>query len=270
MLMGLALLAIWTIGALLFITDPGNRSTRWASAVAFIGGFGFLSGTLNEEIRPLLIQISFFEGWMLEFLLQLSVLASFFCQTGLPYTFLMFAIASGGGLKGKRGKWFNLLLFLPVLYTVVTTPIFPILKLDYPVMVWWVIPYILVASFLLIFQLWNEKDPILRRSRFLVVILAVFPIMFVLFTIYIARLDGNYEAWKYNLLLILVQFIFFLVFALKYGVLGVRLRVEQNRMTSTLRVLTSGATILNHTLKNEIGKIQLLAYRIERSRNKRT
>ena len=264
MLMGIAMLAIWTIGALLLVTDPGNRSSRWASAVAFIGGFGFLSGTINEEIRPILMEFSFYEPWTADFLSQLTALASFICQAGLPYTFLMFAIYSGGNVKESWGKRLNLLLFLPVLYTITTTPVFPAVKFNYPVMVIWVVPYLTAASLLLIFQLWKEKDPILRRSRFLVVILAVFPILFVLFTIYIARLVGDYEAWKYNLLVILVQFIFFLVFAVKYGVLGVRLRVEQNRMTSTLRALTSGAAILNHTLKNELGKIQLLAYRIER------
>lgn len=264
MLMGIAMLAIWTIGALLLITDPGNRSSRWASAVAFVGGFGFLSGTINEEIRPNLMKFSFYEPWTADLLSQITVISSLLCQAGLPYTFLMFALYSGGNVKETWRIRLNLLLFLPVLYTIMTTPIFPVLKFHYPVMVLWVIPYMVCASVLLVFQLWKEKDPILRRSRFLVVILAVFPNLFVLFTIYIARLVGDYEAWKYNLLLILIQFIFFLIFAVKYGVLGVRVKVEQNQITSTLRALTSGASILNHTLKNELGKIQLLAYRIER------
>ncbi|RKD26842.1 hypothetical protein BEP19_16650 [Ammoniphilus oxalaticus] len=266
--MGIALVAIWTISALLIVTDPKNPSSRWAAVMAFVGGFGFLAGSLNEEIRPLLNEAVLgspvFQSWLNERMIEAASVASLICQVGLPYTYLMFALYSGEQLKPIwRFRW-GLLLLLPVVYTIWISPVIPSLQLDYPRLVLWVIPYMLLAAALLVKQMWLEKDPILRRSRFFVIILAVFPNLIVLFTIYLARLFGDFDAWKYNLALILALFIFFVGFALKYGVLGVRLRVEQNRVRSTLRALTSGTSILNHTLKNEVGKIQLLAYRIER------
>ncbi len=65
------------------------------------------------------------------------------------------------------------------------------------------------------------------------------------------------------MLVVAIQFILIVAISLKYGFLGVRLRVEKRRLDSTLRALTSGAQIINHTIKNEAGKISLYADRIE-------
>jgi two-component system sporulation sensor kinase B len=64
-------------------------------------------------------------------------------------------------------------------------------------------------------------------------------------------------------LVITVLFVSFPIFGTKYGVLGVRLKFERQRLDSTMRAMTSGTSILNHTIKNEIGKIHMLADRIK-------
>lgn len=262
-MMGIVLLAIWTIGALIYLADPKNKASQWVSAVAIVGGFGFLAGTLDEEIRPYLETFSFYHPLMGDVLKHAVQIASFICQAGLPYTFLMFAIYSSTLIPNRWRKWIGWLGFIPLAFTFYMTPLIPKLSLNYQIMVFWVVPYILLSSSLLILQYFQERDPIVRRGRLLILILVVLPLVFVMCTIYIARIWGYQEAWKYNIVLIFLQFIFFLAFSIKYGVMGVKVRVEQDRMSSTLRALTSGASILNHTIKNEIGKIQLMTHRLE-------
>lgn len=262
-MMGIVLLAIWTIGAIIYLIDPKNKASQWVSAAAIVGGFGFLAGTLDEEIRPNLETLSFYHPLMGEVLKYAVQLASFICQAGLPYTFFMFAVYSSTLIPNRWRTWVGWLGLIPLVLTFFLTPLIPRLSLNYEVMIFWVAPYILAASGLLMLQFFLERDPIVRRERLLVLILAVLPMLFVMFTIYIARIWGYQEAWKYNIVVIFLQFIFFLAFSFKYGVMGVKVRVEQDRMSSTLRALTSGASILNHTIKNEIGKIQLMTHRLE-------
>src|SRR5699024_948935 len=161
MLMGVALVAIWTISMLLFVTDPRNPSSRGASAMALVGGFGFLAGSLNEEIRPLLIgsDAPFIQGWSLfSFLDRIVMVSSLLCQVGLPYTYLMFALTSGTPLNAMWKKYLGVICLIPVIYTIWITPLFPLLQIDYQRLTLWVIPYIVIASLLLIAELWKEKD----------------------------------------------------------------------------------------------------------------
>jgi signal transduction histidine kinase len=93
--------------------------------------------------------------------------------------------------------------------------------------------------------------------------LIIVPLFFVFLFIYVMRIQNDYEAWRYNTLVVIIQFVLIVAISLKYGFLGVRLRVEKRRLDSTLRALTSGAQIINHSIKNEVGKISLYADRID-------
>ena len=64
-------------------------------------------------------------------------------------------------------------------------------------------------------------------------------------------------------LTITILFVSFVIFGIKYGVLGVKLKFEKDRLDSTMRAMTSGTVTLNHTIKSQIGKINMLADRIK-------
>ena len=49
-----------------------------------------------------------------------------------------------------------------------------------------------------------------------------------------------------------------------YGVLGVRLRFERDPLDRTMQAVSSGTSMLNHTIKNEIGKIALSTENVKR------
>jgi signal transduction histidine kinase len=69
---------------------------------------------------------------------------------------------------------------------------------------------------------------------------------------------GFVGIWKYNTLVITIQFFVFLYFAIRYGILGVQIRVEKERRDTTMKAVVSGTALLNHTIKNEIAKIDFL------------
>ncbi|MBO8165176.1 MAG: HAMP domain-containing histidine kinase [Brevibacillus sp.] len=256
------LIAIWTFALLVLFTDPKRTSIRWGSATAFVGGLGYFAAVIDEELYP------FFRPYMAAHpllepaLAMLSRVSSFVCQTGLPYTFLMFAVHYGEFWSRRVKRLVTYAALVPPLIMLAITPIYPVLAINYWAMVLWVIPYFLLACWILVYLYLTERDPIVRKSRFINNILVILPLSFVFISIYVMRILNNYDAWRYNIIIVAIQFVLFLLISVKYGLLGVKLRLEKRRLDSTLRAMTSGAAIVNHTIKNELGKISLYAERI--------
>ena len=257
------MLALWTIGAILIFTDPDRESTRWASATAFVGGIGFCAAVINELVRPYL----WVQGWnnptLDSFFQILSISCSFICQNGLPYAFLMYAICYSDRFHAKTRKVLMYSSATPIILMLIITPLYPVLTFNYVIFTLWAGPYIVGAAFLLIASYLQERNPMMRKSRLFTNIVAIFPMVTALFTIYILRIFHIDEAWRYNVLVIALQFVIFILFGIRHGVLGVKLKSEKQRIGGALRALHSGAAIVNHTLKDEIGKIRLIANQYE-------
>jgi len=86
-----------------------------------------------------------------------------------------------------------------------------------------------------------------------------------LMTNYLLRVFDVNDAFYYNIWIIVFQFITFKYFAIKQDALGVKLTLEKNSIDRTMRALTSGTAILNHTIKNEVLNISMCMYNIEYS-----
>lgn len=256
------LCVIWALGLFVLFTDPRRTSIRWASATAFVGGCGYLSGFIDEHILAVYADALARHPFWENSLDALSKAASFVCQTGLPYAFLLFAVHDSEDLSAKAKRITQYLALVPPLIMLAVTPIYPVLSFNYLLMALWVIPYYLAACFLLIRQYYREKDPLVRKNRFYTNLLIIVPLFFVFLFLYVMRIQNDYDAWRYNGWVVAIQFLFILAVSLKYGFLGVRLRVEKRRLNTTLRALTSGVQIINHTVKNEVGKISLYAEHI--------
>jgi len=222
-----------------------------------------MAAVIEEHLRPFLLDIQLINPNVDYKLTVASKISSFICQVGMPYAFLQHAISLHSPLSGRTKRLFALLALIPLLLMVYITPIVPELQFNFVILFLWAGPYIIGASLLLMYNMWREKDPVMKRTRLLSNILTVIPMIFLLFSIYIARIFGYTELWRYNLVIIIIQFIAFIAFSIKYSVLGVKLRFESYRLDSTIRAISSGSTILNHTIKNEVGKIRMFATRIQ-------
>lgn len=68
---------------------------------------------------------------------------------------------------------------------------------------------------------------------------------------------GNHIVWKYNSVAVVILVTVFIVASVKYGVMGVSVKFEKNKIESTRKSITLGTAILTHTIKNEIAKISI-------------
>lgn len=76
----------------------------------------------------------------------------------------------------------------------------------------------------------------------------------------VLKIHGPHEYFNAIAFLMILVFIYF---AVKYGKFGIKLHIEKQRLDSSITAIKSGTAILNHTIKNEIGKMDYLSGRIK-------
>ena len=92
----------------------------------------------------------------------------------------------------------------------------------FKIIIIWVIPYILTGSAILIYSYIKERNPILKRDRALIAIMAIIPMIFVLFANYIASATEHRNLFRFNVCIIFILLVSFVAFIYKYGVLGIK------------------------------------------------
>lgn len=260
------LIGLWTIGLLLIVTDPRRLTTRWIASIAFTGGSGGLSAVIHDYWIP-----SFYDrGWLTEpvadLMLRAESISSLVCYYGLPYTFLMFTIVyhpnySVWPIRNKRFSW---ILIVPVLLSFVFEPASAIDPIPYHYVTWWTTPYILAGIAILIHATVKERNTFLRKHRMLTTLAAAPALFFALFTLYILpTFFGLYEWWRYNAWVIGFTLAVILISSFRYGFMGLQISIQNQKLDYTLRAITSGTAILNHAIKNDVGKIRLFSEKIK-------
>lgn len=252
---------LWLGGAIVLLIDYKHSASKWASAVAFVGGAGGLSVVIEENILPYTTSPT-----VIKFIIDLL---SFICHYVTPYAFLMFSIAYSGLISPNRQKRFAYILSVPILFMVINYPIYPTYVVPYHIALWWVAPYIMFGVFSLVFSYIKETHPILKRNRFFTNLIFIPPILFALITNYILRAFGDHDSWHYNTDMIIISFCFFIVALFKHGVLHIRLNIHYLHWKQSVQSMFMGAAMLNHKLKNDINKLQLFCRTIEQYANER-
>lgn len=235
--------ALLVAAAVVLAVDIRNVSNRWAAFFLSFAAIGGLADTAADAgLQGLARGIQF---------LNLTV---------TPYGVLMFAVVYTGIAERKRrvyslGKWLLLLPIPAMLATGLATPGAPV---RYDWLLPWCGPYLVFACYLLVRSLWLERDSRRRKSRFATTILFVPTLLAVLSFIYVARVfTPDFAFFGYVSFFVLYSLAAGLLLAFAYGVLGVKLRFERDPLESAMKAASSGTNLLNHTIKNEIGKISL-------------
>jgi signal transduction histidine kinase len=257
-----ALIALWTVSALLLISDPRSPGARRLAAVSFFGGTGALAAVLDGQIIPNLAPAFDHHTYLVLYAFQaVSSVSSYY---GLPYAFVLFALA----YRPIRMPYWLMrshpwLLLLPIAACLVFTPLYTtILPITFSVVVWWAVPYLLGGILLIL-----TKRPRYRgfdRTHWIVCLAVLPPVLVFMVLNYVLPSLGYMRMWVYNTLWVGFGFGIFLVGLFTYGFLGVRLAIDRKRMDSTLRAVTSGTAILNHAIKNDVGKMKLFGDKIKK------
>jgi signal transduction histidine kinase len=253
------LIALWLIAILLLLLDPRSATIRWISAVAFTGGLGALAAVLDENLIPHLRQSSIFSESTISLLFNIQALSSLTSYYGLPYSYIMLSLHYHPVLRQSRvGKWMPYLLLLPPIACILFTPGYTVISpIDYPIVSLWAVPYILAGSLLLAQK--KETLPAMQRTHLFTCLALIPSLLCFAFLNYLLPTFGFYRMWVYNAWSLSITVPFFIFTLFKYGLFGIRLLFERRKLDSTLRAITSGTAILNHAIKNDVGKMRLFS-----------
>ncbi|MBY0214500.1 ATP-binding protein [Priestia aryabhattai] len=243
---------LWLMSSILFFRNPQNEKIRWASVIGFCGGFGGIGALLGKGIdRP-------------EWILHLDGIFTSIGHYFTPYGMLIFGIVYSDVIGNVRKRnILKLLLLIPIFIMYSMFQVYPEFRVDFRILAIWVAPYVIAANILLIYSSWREDRPIIKRRKILTCVFVVPMFTFALTTNIILEALGIVGVWRYNPWIIVIQFLVFVYFGVKYGILGVRIRFEKEMRDSTMKAARSGTALFNHTIKNEIAKIDLLVNQIK-------
>ncbi|MUT67004.1 HAMP domain-containing sensor histidine kinase [Paenibacillus sp. NEAU-GSW1] len=235
--------ALLAAAFVLLFNNPRSETNRWAVLFLAAASIGGLADTLS---------VAGFNG--------ASNTVQLLNHIVTPYAILIFAILYSETAVSKRAKIaLKLLLLLPVL----TTAIIVLLSssafaVPYKFLLAWAAPYYLATCGLLIRSLWKETDRRNRKSRLIVTVIIVPTVLAVLVFINIANaFIPNFDFFRYISFFIIYSLTIALLGSFAYGVLGVKLRFEHDPLESAMKTASSGTSLLNHSIKNEIGKIAI-------------
>ncbi len=252
MFMFIMVALLWLMSSILFFRNPQNEKIRWASVIGFCGGFGGIGDLLGKGIdRP-------------EWILHLDGIFTSIGHYFTPYGMLIFGIVYSDVIGNARKRnILKLLLLIPIFIMYSMFQVYPEFRVDFRILAIWVAPYVIAANILLIYSAWREDRPIIKRRKILTCVFVVPMFTFALTTNIILEALGIVGVWRYNPWIIVIQFLVFVYFGVKYGILGVRIRFEKEMRDSTMKAARSGTALFNHTIKNEIAKIDLLVNQIK-------
>jgi signal transduction histidine kinase len=190
----------------------------------------------------------------------------------LPYFFLMSAIA----LYPMSKKWYTaiaLLAAVPSIGFVGSHLLQYPTGIDISILQPWAVLYLGGAPLLYLAAWLKEKDPASRRNllRLNVVFTPIIIWSLLKDFIYTERitltadslvmsnpdwhLKGNpIELWLFLLLLI---------YSIRSGFLGIKVRIEQQSLDTSMRTISYGTTLINHAIKNDVQKLDYLLEKLE-------
>ncbi|WP_423800738.1 sensor histidine kinase [Neobacillus sp. SAB-20_R2A] len=262
---------LWPISIILYFSNRGDSYVKWICLLLFIGGGGSYFALMHNFFQPHLQSKALLSSQEYAILsVSVTVFMAMFYFL-LPYVFLMSSIALAKG-KIPFLKWLLLLpsviFFLMDFETIMTGITLNRLHI-------WAVLYILTGCFLYLFSIFNAENQEQRRNTIRLCILFI-PILSVILLkdflfidqvilsekdiIFIKNTDWTINSNFIDLWLIILLFFY----SIRYGILGIKLRLEKHRLSATMSTLSSGTTIINHAIKNEIQKMD---YMLERTRS---
>ncbi|NOV01966.1 sensor histidine kinase [Paenibacillus planticolens] len=250
------LFALWIIAIGLVMIDPRSSTMRWMSAIAFTGGFGALAAVLSETFIPY-IQQTVPNPAISLLLYRFMGICSLISYYGLPYSFAMLSLKYNAAWQKQAIRtWLPIGMLIPPIACLLFTPEYTEeMPIAFPIVALWAVPYIFIGAVLIVMK--TDRLPAMRRTHLFTCLALLPPILCVGVLNYVMPSFGFYRMWVYHVWILAFVVPFFVFTFFKYGFLGMRLLIERRKLDSTLRAITSGTAILNHAIKNDVGKMRL-------------
>lgn len=249
------LLILWTVGLVVLAFDPRKASARWLAGIVFCGGAGALSAVITDRVVP----YGILHGYQAQTLLWLDrtqLAASLIQYYGLPFTFIMFAAHyNPGRLPAALRRMLPWVVLAPVALIMLT--IHPVQPIPFRVVVFWAMPVVALGAYLILSR--RETLYMLRRNHRYTTAAIVPAVLFCSVMNYLLPALGFMEMWRYNTWAIVLAFLLFVIALFKYGFLDMQFLITRKKLDISLRAVTSGTAVLNHAIKNDVGKMKLFS-----------
>lgn len=257
--MFIVVILLWIIAILLIYANPKKPWAWWVSCCLFFNGFGGVAVVFNDTIIPYANSSS--NSKLVCCCLIGKGIADVLHHYFATYAFIASVLVLTNFLELRIKNTTKLIILvslsIPCILMCILYPIAPDFNPNYIVLSAWVVFYTLAANIILLISIFREKDSSKKYQKILVSILAVPTTFLIMWTSYLSVALGYHEVWYLNIWIVLTMFIIFVILALKYGVLGVRLRVERSNLEDTIDTLINGVSIISHAVKNEASTISL-------------
>ncbi|WP_367649435.1 sensor histidine kinase [Paenibacillus sp. NEAU-GSW1] len=267
-------LSLWTIGAMMLVNNSANPHTRWFSLFLFITGCASFSVVLNVQVLPWMRMSSVLSADAIESVRLFAMTVWGIEYYFVPYLLLMCSLVFTRLFRRRTIILFSLLLPVPILvYLAAVPPLYPELQLgghlSFRILSG---AYFLMGLAIYGLRYLTEQNASHKKNSFRTAAALIPCISFLYVTDYVGierviisregmEMTSN-NMWQFNFMISLVFAAFFVYYGMKYGFMGIKLRIERQKLDYSMKQLTQGALILNHTIKNEVQKINYLSSRM--------
>lgn len=240
--------ALLAAAVILIISQPGKESNRWAAffvGCASVGGLVDTAGALGWELAAFLLELA--------------------NHTLTPYGVLIFCIVYSELFRTRARTILKFVLLLPVVLLAILFFAWG-REIHYMPLLVFVAPYYLASCALLVAAFAKERDRRKKTNRLMTLFIIAPSLLAALLFINVGRaIDPAFSFFSYMAGFVGYSLLagVLLAFLSGSGVLGVKLRLERDPLESAIEAVSSGTALLNHTIKNEIGKISLSADNIK-------
>ncbi|WP_127579809.1 ATP-binding protein [Paenibacillus koleovorans] len=248
----ISFLIVSILASVILIKNKDRASMLWGSAFLFAVCLSVVCSYID-------IQLSQAPALLINSL-------NFMADCSLAYTFGMFGIVHSDLFDIATRKKLGMLGAAAIFLVWLFTPLSTIRQINYedynalPMVIYVAVMWI-AGSVSLLIACFREKHPFKKRERLFTNVLMI-PVMLWIVISYIGYMAGI-DLWRYSYVVSLCFLIIFLVMGISRGVLGVKLKIEQYKADVSWHTMKNSTTLLNHTVKNEVAKLDLLLHQLK-------
>ncbi|HEX2954703.1 MAG TPA: HAMP domain-containing sensor histidine kinase [Bacillota bacterium] len=257
----IATLILFTLAMIIYVNNPKGSSNRWGAGFVFMCALGTL-GSVIEFTLP----ASTYDRCPLA-MIFFKVFMTVCYASGIfyaPYFLLKFALLFSE-IRGfhERIRFFDIFMNLPVLMSLAVSH-YPIklYSVNYCIVMLYAVPYMTAGGTFILWAALHEHRYHERHSKIISASLTMFVAVACSVVNYInPALGWKSQNWM-NLYSAVFVFLSFMIAAYYWGNFGVRIRFE-NINFSSIEAVHTGASLMNHAIKNELAFISQSVNAIE-------
>lgn len=253
----LLVLSLLLMTAILLFAHPRSEPNRWASSVAFFSVLGELTIAIDENLIPVIFPLA--NDPVIAGLEWVKEVFYFLALYMPPYSLSMFSLSYAGWFQ-RRKSWKRSTIVGALIPVLIMFLLPSEASRDTRPIPFWAMIYYATAAVPCLRLAYREVDERIRQQHRVVCWIVVPSISFVLLFDYILPLLQFYPPFDTKRAVLTAVCICFFVIVVRYGVLGVRIRLESTPQEPYKN--TPLTFEFYHALKSELGKIQVAARRI--------